>query len=533
MICAESKAIEVLDDRRLHLALHHVSEEQGSDFFKELREGYSTFKSPKAHYSRLKTLCGVMKWKHGSAHEVSTQLTTARESLTALVQSPTSASTSSVRRICGKHKVLGLIHLEHFHSKNLLRWCEGWPGGSDKKRLSVISCVGWGLLSRELTESVLPRALSDKSPMRWLLHVARNMRKDRGLEAAWWEGSDRFDDALPDFAPPSPVRSVPNPTPSVQTPPTGGSIRRTSSRHTTPGTNPRVSNRPSPTPAGEDSGFRPKSPRLGPSHKPRSSGPVRSAAQKQVKSSKIGGGRARKSKSVVPSNGSDSEEQTHVVAEPTVPSRSTQTEALGGPDGNGEVDERDRRSLEPEAPRQEQMFPPSPEIRPLILVPATPTPPPPASPAALAALAAPVAPVATKSSLIPDPDKQLSGTSNPTTRSLPPGFVNAIEQLREFGPKHVVGLQAVSEKFPSAIWTKLSLCRQPEFADSPDRQLPELLRVSVEKTLLALTDVAEERLRLRESMLRLVGVLQNTPYGSELAMTGLMPQLLLLRVGHV
>jgi hypothetical protein len=202
-----------LDDRRLHIALCVAAEDLGKTFV-ELRGGFSADKTASAAYPMLKKLVGESS-SYGTATDIHKKLRAAREKLTACLNPDGNAHITddmverhgcdileSIPKTRREHPTLGLMPEDFWMAHNFELWCEGWIGGSDKRRKSVIGCLGWGMLSCYLQEKIVPQVMEDGAMIRWLLHIARDLRAIRMQPPAWWDHDQHFDDTVPELVPP-------------------------------------------------------------------------------------------------------------------------------------------------------------------------------------------------------------------------------------------------------------------------------------------------------------------------------------------
>ena len=216
------QAIEYLDDRRLHMALSIANERLVTPFV-NMQPTFSAEKTPAATYTGIDPICARLGYAMGSATDVNKALKEARASLTAMMmEDPLQRDEGPNRlpKIRREHSVLKIVPSKIFD--NITRfdlWCGGWMGGADKMRKSVIAAIGWGLFGRELSEATLPNALREPSPLRLLLHVARDLLVLRKQPPAWWDrpGATLFDLEVPELAP-APPREPVEPKPLPVTP---------------------------------------------------------------------------------------------------------------------------------------------------------------------------------------------------------------------------------------------------------------------------------------------------------------------------
>ncbi|KAF8600806.1 hypothetical protein BDV93DRAFT_546238 [Ceratobasidium sp. AG-I] len=207
------KVIEYLDDRRLHMALS-IANERLAGPFEKMQPTFSADKTPAANYTGIDPICSRMGYALGSATDVNKLLKEARLRLTAMMlEDPFKRDDGPNRlpKIRREHKILQIVPDKIFEDPARFElWTSGWMGGSDKMRKSVIAAIGWGLLGREVSEATLPNALKEPSPLRWLLHVARQLLAIRKQPRAWWdlEKGPIFDLEVPKLAPAPPLQPV-------------------------------------------------------------------------------------------------------------------------------------------------------------------------------------------------------------------------------------------------------------------------------------------------------------------------------------
>ena len=130
-----------------------------------------------------------------SQTDVNSLLRPAREQLTLrMLQPPMQRNEGDLRldNIRHMYPIIDLMVPRNVfdNSSRFEAWCAGWMSSPSKMRFSVITCIGWALLGRKLSESVLPHALKASSSLRSLLHVARKLRDLQRLPLAWWDDAE-------------------------------------------------------------------------------------------------------------------------------------------------------------------------------------------------------------------------------------------------------------------------------------------------------------------------------------------------------
>jgi hypothetical protein len=486
------QAIEALDDPRLHVALCVAAKDLGRTFV-ELRAGFSADKTASAAYPMLKNLVGESN-SYGTVTDVHKELRSAREKLTACL-SPDSNShitdemidrhgcdiLESIPKIRRNHPILRIVPETFWRAHNFELWCEGWIGGSDKRRKSVIASLGWAMLGRYLQEEVVPKVMQEGGMIRWLLHFARDLRAITKQPPAWWENHSCFNDTIPELkASTSLSQASGGSDPSSNVPAgTGHSEHQcaTATRKTK----------------------LPGSVSLSAS----ALSPGRAAQQHATPQSKT---RSTAAALVTPPKPStpaptfqlgQSDKTSHVASQPGPMSRRIiegDKDKLANEDNNKVKD-----IVLPMNPSDSSVGPGEPDD------------------------------TSEQDDLIGEPEQLNSGQSD--------DMVDAFELIRRFAPDHVLGLCKVSPRYPQHFWgMQLSQRGEPDCpvtGNTPEKQdnlLVLLARQNAESALSVLPLIKEERENLRRSVFSVTQVMAQVPYASDLAVTTLIPTILSFRV---
>jgi hypothetical protein len=487
-----------LDDRRLHVALCVAAEDYGKTFV-ELRAGFSADKTASASYPMLKKLIGESS-SYGTVTDVHKKLRAAREKLTACLNPASNAHITdevverhgcdvfeSIPKTRREHPVLRILPDEVWQAHNLELWCEGWVGGSDKRRKSVIASLGWAMLSRYLREKIVPKVIQDGAMIRWLLHFARELRMMSSQQPTWWEGDNRFDDTVPELEAPedlsqattegsNPSGSVPDgarrserqrlsvakkaapPADVSLSLPTLSSVRAAKQQAPPP---------PKPQTIAATSRLVPPKPSA-----------TTSKHQRGEMSSHAPTRQAPKSKPVISSDVDELANDEHnsgmIEEEDIVPPTNPRDRSVG-PDGPGDYSEQED-------------------------------------------------PVGEHEQLGIDQSDDM---------------VNAFELIRRFAPDHLVGICRVSGRYPQNYWgMQVSRRGQPGAlisGDTPEKQdnaLTWFARQNADSAMAVLPLIKEEREKLRRSVFHIVRSIMESPYANDIAMTSLVPTILSYRVSN-